>query len=204
MKHPTTLFLALALLVAYYVPTAFGLPIEAKYQAGSYEEAKSASSYIRFHMKSIAFGRIRTRFNGFVKDFSLSGSAKGKTVEKIALRFPVKALDSNNALRDKRMRDFSLAANRHPVIEVSVTEPVPVNGKVVQVPGQIRVRGKSHPITLTVAVMRIPGGYLIMGESALSMAALDIPKPSLVVARVEDRVRITFEVVVGYLTVGSR
>lgn len=204
MKRLPIILLALALLAVYKISTAFGLPIEVNYQTGSYREAKSASSYIRFHMKSPDFGRIQAGFDGFVRNFSFSGVENENTVEGIVLHFRVKALDTGNAQRDKKIRALIFSGNRHPLIQVSISEPVPLGGEVILVPAQIRIGGKTHPIRLQAAVLRISGGYLVMGKSTLSMAALDVPGSWVRLARVEDRVQISFEVVVDPLTVGSR
>lgn len=189
---------ALALLTVAAMPAAqaFAVPLRSDYRAASYDEAAAAPSYIRFHMVSTKLGLLTSSFDGYVKDFALAAEVDGANADGVQLHFPARALDTDVGMRNDKMFDTCLAADQHPTIQVALQGPVRLDGSTQAVPALLTVRGKAHPIQVQVSIVERDEGYLVQGETTLSLSGLEIPDPSIVIATVNDAVNVQFRLMV--------
>ena len=108
--------------------------------------------------------------------------------------------------RDKTMREV-MAVQQHPTIKFVSTAPPEVvsinrlpNGAVKEAslsfPGDLTIRGVTHPITLPVMVYRQEEGYRVNGDIVVSLSEYKIPDPSIFVNKVQDKVTVTVDVYV--------
>jgi polyisoprenoid-binding protein YceI len=175
---------------------AFALPLRSEYRAVDYSHAASAPSYIRFHMVDTKLGLLTMSFDGYVKAFALIADVQGDQAEGVRLHFPVRALDTDVGLRNRKMFDYCLAADQHPTIQVALQGPVQLDGSTHSVPALLTVRGKGHPVQVQVSIAEQGGSFVVQGSTTLSLSSLEIPDPSIPIATVHDAFDVQFRLVV--------
>jgi polyisoprenoid-binding protein YceI len=169
------------------------------YSQTSYAEAAKSENFVRFDMKSTKFGLVTTSFSGFAKKFSVSGTVTGNgSVDKISnakLSFNVSDMDTDVDSRNEKMWNLCFSYKEHPTIEITLDTPIDINQNDQIVTAQLSLRGYSKPIKVTLnATTEGSGGYFVEGESDVSLKSLEIPDPSIVIAKVKDEIHLQFKV----------
>lgn len=156
-----------------------------------HDRGASSNDRLRFELESTKGGIIRSKVEGWVRDFTLSYDRDGEVVRDVRVTFPVRAMDTDNGRRDEKMKDICLDAARFSTVEVTIPGPIPadVHGAVA---GRIRIRGRWRPIRIRVAAQTSESNTSIEGRASVSLSALGVPDPSIWIARVRDRVDISF------------
>ncbi|MGH9866803.1 MAG: YceI family protein [Candidatus Polarisedimenticolia bacterium] len=125
---------------------------------------------------------------------------------RISIEVKTATMQTGNGRRDKDMREV-MAVQQHPTIKfVSTAAPETVsitrlpNGSVkeavLNIPGDLTIRGVTHQITLPATVYRQQEGYRVNGDVVVSLAEYKIPDPSIFVNKVKDKVGLTVDVYV--------
>jgi polyisoprenoid-binding protein YceI len=139
-------------------------------------------------MASTKVGLVTTSFHGYVKKFSLNYVLEGDKVKFAKLSLPVEQMDTDSEGRNSKMREQCLDYRKHPEIVLTLTETLPIDGQIHSVPATISLRGADRPIVLNVKARRDGRKILAEIDGALSLKELEVPDPSIFVARVRDRV----------------
>jgi polyisoprenoid-binding protein YceI len=153
-----------------------------------------ADTYLRFVLHSRKAGFINTAVEGYVRDFHVSYEWTGDAARRAQAHFATRELRTDNSGRDEKMWTRCLDADRYPEIEVQLDGDVPV-GRSVDVPGRIRIRGAWHSLRLSAHVQRAHGTLVLGGEATVKLSELDIPDPSIWIAKVDDTVQLVFQAV---------
>ncbi|MBC7174481.1 MAG: YceI family protein [Polyangiaceae bacterium] len=151
----------------------------------------SSDDRLRFELESTKGGVIHSKVEGHVQDFAVSYDRDGQTVRDVRLVFDVNKMDTDNGRRDEKMKDICLGADRFPTVEVSIPGAVPEHAHG-SVPARIKVRGRWHPIRLQLSARPDGSQTMIEGRASVSLSSLGVPDPSIWIARVRDRVDISF------------
>ncbi|MBK7857818.1 MAG: YceI family protein [Archangiaceae bacterium] len=151
-------------------------------------------TYLRFVLHSTKAGLIKSRVEGYVRDFDVSYEWDGATARHATVGFATRALRTDNGSRDDKMWNTCLDADHHPRVEVKLDADVPV-GREVQVPGQISIRGAWHPVQLSAKLTREHGTLVLAGVAKVKLSELQIPDPSIWIAKVDDTIELAFRVV---------
>ena len=144
--------------------------------------------------------------NGVVK--SLSGRIwleSPKTPNKIhaSLTIPVASLDTDSESRDEELRDSMEERIFHTIrIEVPSITPSCDEAKVTpdsactyRGEGTITIRDVTLPVTFTGPLRKqVDGSYTIDGETVVDWSAFGVKDPSILVARVHEKVKVSFHI----------
>jgi polyisoprenoid-binding protein YceI len=164
-----------------------------KFYFSNFDQAEKSSNYLRFDMKSTNVWILNNNFHGFVKDFAIDirGLEKG-SISKVHLSFDVTTMDTDNRRRNKKMHDYCLAKKDHPQIVVDTKSPIAIDDCQHKVLASINVRGKEKQIELDLKVKKSDKRLGFSGMSPLDLSKLEIPKPSIFLAKVKDQVNVSF------------
>lgn len=154
------------------------------FQYKDYDEAKIAASFIRFDMESTKFGLLTTGFSGTVKKFSLDQG------EASILTFNVVDMDTDNSSRNEKMWEQSFDYKKYPEIKVEILAK-PVEGEQT-LKAKIFLRGYSKEFPVKVTVTKTDAGLLAKGSAVLKISELEIPDPSIAIAKVRDEINLEF------------
>ncbi len=157
-------------------------------QNSSYEIAEKSANFIRFDMKSTKIGLITTSFTGFVKNAKIDYEESPTAYKNIAVSFLGRDLDTNISGRNEKMWSLCLETEKHSQIVLKIPEISKVTAPF-KVAAEITVRGKTYPIQIEVGEV---SEQIISGQADLSLKGLDIPDPSILVAKVKDLIQIRF------------
>ena len=121
-----------------------------------------------------------------------------------SLSIPVSALDTDSQSRDEEMRE-SMEADRFPFITVSVPSLIPGceersitadNTCPYSSQGAATIRDVTLPIHLSGVIRRGKAGSLIVeGSTSINWSLFGIKDPSILIARVDEQVKISFQIV---------
>jgi polyisoprenoid-binding protein YceI len=101
-------------------------------------------------------------------------------------------MDTDNKRRNKKMHGYCLDKEDHPQIVVVTKTPVAIDGHQHNVLASINIRGKVKQIELDLKVKKSGNQLEFSGVSSLSLSQLEIPEPSIVLAKVKDLVNVSF------------
>ncbi len=169
--------------------------IEKAFKFKSYEKAKQASSFLKFDMKSTKIGIITTSFDGYVKNFKISGRFEKGLVHHGQIEFDVKQMDTDSDGRNEKMYNKCLdfTNKKHSKIVVRLVDAFDISKVSQKLRGILRIRGKNKKIMVDFQLKKDKENYILTGNSDLSIKALDIPDPSIIVASVNDKIKVSFK-----------
>lgn len=109
------------------------------------------------------------------------------------------AMGSGNASRDRKMRETTLEAARHPEIvfesrqvEADLARFAPGQHLTVEVAGDLTVRGVAAPLRLPVDVFVFEEHVILTGSFSMGWKQFGLPDPSFGIVTVREPVRVTF------------
>ena len=177
---------------------AFGTQSWAKsvtetYSVKNYEEAEKSPNYIRFDMESTKAGIFTTSFTGLVKQFSVHLNLTKNGAQNINISFNTVQMDTDNGSRNEKMHDYCLEKDKYPTINVRILDPITFNQKKV-VNAILNIRGKDKPIKLMTDNTVVDGKATVKGSTVVKLSELEIPDPSILVASVDDKVVLRYNV----------
>ena len=168
------------------------------FHASHYDNAKKANSYLRFDVthRSVA-GLISSTVNGYVKDFAVNGSYDSEKLDlsHAIVSFQVFAMDTNNGTRDGMMHKDTLKGIKYPGLQVAFSKTLKLGTQTV--PAVMTVLGAKNNINVTVTITDAGQSFLASGSAKLSLNALGIPSPKLLVkgiASVDDSIKILYQI----------
>ncbi|MBP9674450.1 MAG: YceI family protein [Bacteriovoracaceae bacterium] len=185
MKLVITIFLCLMM-------TSLWAEQNKKFEFQDYKQAKEATDYIRFQMKSTKMGLVTSHFTGYAKKFEISYDLLNSNVKEGKVSLQIKDLDTDVKGRNKKMWDYCLQEGTYNQLQVSFSEIL--LGEEKEVPAKISIRGKSYDILLKIKVTQDEKGLHVSGSSRIGLKELEIPDPSILIARVNNQVDIEFQV----------
>lgn len=156
-------------------------------------KAKTSVSYLRFDMKSTKLGVMTTDFFGVAKKFNIRFSNKDQFIESASVNFKISDLDTDVNDRNKKMYNLCFDYKKFPELTITLMKPVKINSEAI-VPAVMQVRGKKKDIELKVKIVQKENKLIVSGVSQVSLKALEIPDPSIWVAKVEDRFELNFSI----------
>lgn len=158
------------------------------YSFGSFDEANTAPNFIEFKMASTKLGLFTSHFNGFARKFSINYELEGQNVKTARITLPIEHFDTDDDGRNQTVRGDCLNVKKFPEVTVLIADPIPLDGQERTVPAIMNLRGYDKPITIRIRAVR--EGRKIVAEinGQFSMRELDIPDPSMVVAKLRDQI----------------
>ena len=100
-------------------------------------------------------------------------------------------LDTDVDSRNEKMWNYCLDSKNNSRIRITVLDNIALNGETQTHSATLFIRGKEKPISLKIKAEQISTGDLIIDLNGdLSLKALEIPDPSIVVASVKDEIKL--------------
>lgn len=177
----------------------FSLQISAKEVRGhfttkDYDSGIKNTNKLTFEGESTKMGLITTKWHGVVKDFNVKLDENGKTVKDIEILFPITSMDTDNSSRNDKMQNHCLGAAEYKDIKVKIPGPIILDGKENKYPSTILIRGQEKPVDVTITANLVGEKIIATGSAQLSFKNLEIPDPSIFIAKVNDVITVIFAV----------
>lgn len=160
------------------------------------------SEGLSFIVVSTKIGLFSSQVLGLVKTYETKANFKKDKLEDMSIVFPIKSMDTDNESRDKKLHELCLGSPDFNVIEVKVKGPLTISatesGEEQEIDATILIRGKEKNIKLKMKLykttlnneswLRSEGGVV------LSVKELEIPDPSIAIAKLSDQIEVKFKV----------
>jgi len=167
--------------------------LDVDFQYKSYEEAKKSNNRLEFKVISTKAGMFSSDVFGYVKSFRYSAeiSAESLLVKNAKLIFPIQSMDTDNSMRDEKMKNLCLGMKQYGQVELIFNQPFTLNlNKSIDVQALAKIRGKLKPVTVSLKTEKSDGTIKIKASSAWSLKKLEIPDPSIFIAKLSDEISI--------------
>lgn len=177
------LFLSTSLMAKSYKKT---------FSYDDFYKAKAAINFMRFDMESTKLGMFTTSFHGVVRKANLSYKFKKNTLSNATIFFKVADLDTDVNNRNKKMHNFCFSKDKFSDIIITLHSSIKTGAMEKNISATMNVRGKNKEIEVIIDVIKRGKKLIITGISQVSLKELEIPNPSIWVAKVSDKVEINF------------
>ena len=177
--------------------SAWAEEIRQSFKQDNYQDSMKAPSFLKFDMHSSKMGIISSSFTGVVKEFNIQGDfdKKSERVNAGKIQFNVSAMDTDTDARNHKMWEFCLNHSEFAEINVLLLSPIVLNDKQEQeIDASIDIRGKKKGLVLKLKSERWGDEFIIQGSTDASFSALEIPDPSIFIAKMQDAFKINFKV----------
>lgn len=164
----------------------------------NYESCINNKEYLRFKVENTKIGLFTSKISGYVKNYIVST----ETIENYStnnigfvnteIKFDTKDLDSDNSERDQKLKNYCLNFKKYPQISIKVSEEIKLGEKTYK--GIIDLKGKKFPLNILIKLTLNPKTKKveIKGNSLSGFKALEIPDPSIAVAKLSDEIWMDF------------
>lgn len=159
-----------------------------KFESKSFKEAKNAPTYFMFKGESTKFGLITTSYEGYAKKGELQFEKTSEKLSNVRLKIASGNIDTDNDMRDEKMRNKCLEPQKYPEITVTIPE-ISMTTESQTVDGVMTVRGKEVPLKITITKKE----DTFNGETSFKLSQTDIPDPSIAIAKVKEKFLIRFQ-----------
>ncbi len=162
----------------------------------SFKEAQeSTTSFLSFQIKSTKIGIFSSNVDGFVKKFKFKSDFDNKTnqAKDTEITFNVEDLDTDSSGRNEKMHEHCLAKSVNPTITVKLMQLAVSTGEALPVDAVMNIRGKDKTVKLQVTINRKENHFLVEGSGETKFSELEIPDPSIAIAKVDDTIKLKFK-----------
>lgn len=166
-----------------------------KYQG--LEEAKKGESQLIFIVESTKAGLFSSDVDGYVKEFSYSANYDEKNQILTDMKIIIKAesMDTDNESRDEKLHNLCLSVKDYPSIVVNVAGPLFLkDARPRKYQGVALIRGKEKIFEIEMNQRFENQRITISGEATWGLKAMEIPDPSIMIAKLSDEIRIKFKI----------
>ncbi len=179
------------------VALLFSLTINAKafhqsFGTDNFYKAKTSLNFVRFDIEGTRAKVFPADVLGMAKRFSIKINIKKDIVNTAEVRFKVEDLDTDLAIRNKRMRAFCFNYEKYPEVIIKAKNYFRLKAKSQNVKAVMIVKGREKPIMLKLNSYKNGKKLYLKGSSQVSLSELEIPNPSTFFNKVNDKVDISF------------
>jgi polyisoprenoid-binding protein YceI len=174
----------------------WAIPFSKEINYQSFDEAKnSKSDSVGFEIKSTKLGMVTTRAEGLAKKAKLTADLETEAakVSNIILEIEANQLDTDISSRNEKMHDLCFEVKKYPKIIVKVASTINLSISEQKIPAILTIRGNDYPIEIFIKSNKQDNQYVIEGNSELSFKNLNIPDPSIFIAKVLDPIQVKFK-----------
>lgn len=172
------------------------MEIKGEYRFSDFEKAEKAA-HLTWIVESTKVGLFSSDVYGYVLKYNYSGDydKEKKTLTNLTLSFPIEAMNSDSEARDEKLHTLCMGRPTYDTIKIVIPGPISLNeSREHFYQGKAFIRGKEKPFGLK-ALAKISGGMLTFkGKSNWSLQKMEIPDPSIAVAKLSDSIRIRFDI----------
>lgn len=162
------------------------------------ESFEKESSYLQFTVESTKVGLFSSDVPGYVLRFTVGSEydEKNGVLRNSRITFPINSMNSDSESRDEKMQHLCLGVDQYKDIEISLSQAIFLkDSKERQYQGVVKIRGKEKPFSLKGKVKEYADGKVsFIGTTVWSLKEMEIPDPSIAVAKLSDEIRIQFAI----------
>lgn len=167
---------------------------ELSYQFKSYKEASTADTYIKFNGESTKLGFITTGFDGYAKTIRGTYQLSDDNVKSVELVVETGSLDTDLGARNSKMVNEILSMDKFPNIYVRVAGPVHLTVGEQTVVMIFKVKEKEVSKEVKINLSKKETRWIIQGSLSLGIKELNLPDPSIAIAKVRDSFDLRFSI----------
>lgn len=167
---------------------------ELKIHSESYKQAKNHSSYIKFESISTKLGLFSSTFDGYAKDILIRYNSSNNEISKLEVEIPVKSLDTDVNSRNEKMYDDILNAKIYPIILVATDEIISLENGEKTINMIFTIKGNKITKPVKVIISKNNDEILIKGSANLGIKEMQLPDPSISIAKVRDNFDLSFTI----------
>lgn len=164
----------------------------------SYDQAKSSKNRLQFIVESTKAGLFSSDVDGYVKVFSYSADLDDKNMilRNMKIVFNPKTMDTDDESRDKKLHNLCMSYKKYPQVEINVQGPMFLKtSKPQKYKGTVKIRGKVKPFEIELLSENKNSEYImIKGNANWSLKGMEIPDPSIFIAKLSDEIRIQISI----------
>lgn len=160
----------------------------------NYEAASKSKEYVKFESESTKLGFVTTSFDGYAKKFKISYSLENQKISNINVRIDTDSFDTDNSSRNEKMYEETLEVKKYPAVTFNSQQMVDISNSKHSIKGFLRVRNIEKVVTLNLEVVKKEGESYLVGTTSIGLKEFKIPDPSIMIAKVRNRLDIKFKV----------
>lgn len=175
-----------------FTSTCFAGPITGEYKSPSFEQAEN-EAHLTWIVESTKVGLFASDVYGYVLNYNYQGDydEQNQILRDLTLTFPIEAMNSDSEGRDEKLHNKCLGKEEFKVITVKIPGPLFLKDKRKnKVKGTVVIRGKEKSFEIDLQSTLEEGTIKLVGESTWSLKELEIPDPSIAVAKLSDEIRL--------------
>ena len=164
-----------------------------KFEYKNFVEAKKSKNRLQFIVESTKAGLFSSDVDGYVKSYSYSADLdeKNQILRNMKIIIKTISMDSDNESRDNKLHNLCLSHQSYPSIEVSLNGPFFLKSSRSQkLKGIVKIRGKEKDFEIELSSQSEKNRIIVSGKSTWSLKKMEIPDPSILVAKLSDDIRI--------------
>ena len=193
MKHLLRFTLTIFLLGTFaFVNQSLAKEIRGKVSFSNFEEASKAA-HLTWIVESTKVGLFSSDVYGYVLNYSYKAELDedNKILRNMTLSFPINAMNSDSESRDGKLHTLCMGMPQYKEIVVTIPGPIFLKDhKKRSYTGTVNIRGKNKEFRINFQPKLDEKGFSLVGESEWSLKAIEIPDPSIAVAKLSDEIRL--------------
>jgi len=162
----------------------------------NFYRAKTSLNFIKFDIEGTRAKVFPADVLGMAKRFSIKINIKKNIVNSAEVRFKVEDLDTDLAVRNKKLRNFCFNYEKYPEVTIKAKNYFRLKAKSQNVKAVMTIKGRKKPIMLKLNSYKNGKKLYLKGSSELSLKELEIPDPSTFFNKISDKVNISFSVAI--------
>ncbi len=170
----------------------FAAPIEREVNFKNFEDAEKAA-HLTWIVESTKVGLFSSDVYGYVLSYKYSADfdKANMILREMTLKFPITAMNSDSESRDEKLHNKCMGAKEFKEIIVKLKGPIFLKEKRERTyEGTVFIRGKEKPFRISFAPNTENNQFTLKGKSTWSLKAMEIPDPSISVAKLSDEIRL--------------
>ncbi len=161
----------------------------------NYSACVNNKEYIRLKYETTKVGIWSTKISGYIKNYAVQSELNNDLFTNIKVTLNISEIDTNDNDNNKLIYE-SLDYKTNPNIAVQIPGPVQIGQR--EYPATIDIRGKIHPITVNINLVKdeAENKYIVSGSSVSSLKTLEIPNKSSAMAKLSDPLWFDFNLII--------
>lgn len=179
------------------MPRSFAENIKAHFEYKDWDQAENAQNRLQFVVESVKAGFIASDVDGYAKKFSYSADFDQKKLilKRIRMVIEVNSMDTDNQSRDEKLHNLCMSYKDFPRLELGLDEEISIKNPQTQTyQGWVNIRGKKKKFSIELTSKLEEGILSIEGKSEWSLKEMEIPDPSIFIAKLSDSIRIHIKI----------
>ena len=193
MKHSFligALFICLSLIGPFQSVKAEEISHAVKYS--DFEQAKKSGD-LTWVVESTKVGLFSSDVYGYVLNYNYSADfdKENMILRNMKLTFPIEAMNSDSESRDGKLHTLCMGMPKYKEINVNIAGPIFLKDhKKRSYQGTVNIRGKTKEFTINFQPELSEKHFVLKGDSQWSLKKMEIPDPSIAVAKLSDEIRL--------------